>query len=271
MTTFAHPRTEDAPSGAESRPLSRALERLREVPLEHLPADLRVGEPAGPDWWSRDDLLQERELDRLQAGVAGVAGTDDARVTGTFLLEAYAWQLVAPALALHLTTGHVPDLDARSLRVRIDGGGGGAITGVAYGGGRFATLAGRPEADHPDGVSFSCEEDLIAWFRRSLVTHLDPVIARLATRSRRGPRALWASVEDCCSAPSPGSEPATPRAPERTCSSAERPPSEAARATGPSGTVQTPSWSAIASAAARASAAPTACSAAPVRGPAPLS
>ena len=64
---------------------------------------------------------------------------------------------------------------------------------------RFAALRDDPGAADPHAVPVADRAALWAWYAERLVEHLEPVVAALAPVARRGPRALWASVEDVCS------------------------------------------------------------------------
>ncbi|WP_217913594.1 (2Fe-2S)-binding protein [Miltoncostaea marina] len=179
-------------------PLNRAIRRLGATRVaEHLPPGLRAGAFDDHGWLRREDLLGAATLDLLTAAVASQAGCDDPRLTGTLLLEGYAWQLAAPALGLLLAAGRLPDIDPATLYVRLADDG--RVEALAYASGRFATLEDDPEAGHPDATTFADDHALLAWFRRALVRHLEPVVEAVAPRARRGRRALWRSVEDCCS------------------------------------------------------------------------
>lgn len=177
-------------------PLRQAVRRLREGPADAVAPAVAVGPPDGPGWLERDALIAPEALEGLMATVARTARSDDPRVTGTLLLEGYAWALAAPAIALHLAERRVPDVRAAVVRV----GPHGYADGLAYRSARFAALPGDPDARHGHALVVADEGAQLAWLRRGLVDHLEPVVAALAVRSRRGPRALWASVEDCCSA-----------------------------------------------------------------------
>lgn len=176
-------------------PLQAAVRRLLDGPVEQLPGAMRVGPPTGDGWMRPGDMLAPRALEGMMARVARAAGTGDPRVSGTLLLEGYAWSLVAPALALHLTERRVPDIREAVLRLGPDG----YADGLAYTSPRFAALSDDPDAGHRHAVALADEGALLAWLRRGLVDHLEPIVGALAPRAGRGRRALWASVEDCCS------------------------------------------------------------------------
>jgi hypothetical protein len=64
----------------------------------------------------------------------------------------------------------------------------------------FAALPDDPDAAHPDAVVVADVTALRRWLRdRFVCGHLAGIVPLLRERTRRGPRALWATVSDTCS------------------------------------------------------------------------
>lgn len=177
--------------------LAGTLGRCAEIAIEHQAVALRLGRPAEPGWLTRAEVLQPGVLEDLLARVGRGARSAKRSVQGTWLLEAYAGALVVPAVLGALTEGRVPDVDPGNVAVRFDDEGG--ATGVAFRRPLGAVLAGDVAAGDPLADVVPDRAALWGWFRRRLVGHLEPVVEALRPVTRRGARALWASVEDTCS------------------------------------------------------------------------
>ena len=177
--------------------LAETLGRCAEIEIEHLGVGLRLGRPAEPGWLTRADALEPDVLEDLLARVGRGAGSGKRSVQGTWLLEAYAGALVVPAVLGALTEGRVPDVDSGNTAVRLDDEG--EATGVAFARPLGAVLAGDEAAGDPLVAVVADRAALWGWFRRRLVGHLEPLVEALRPVTRRGHRALWASVEDTCS------------------------------------------------------------------------
>ena len=187
-----------APLALAARPsLGPTLERLAGRGIPYLDLALGDGPPAATGGIAPADLLAPALLEDLLARVAAEAEFDDPRLVCTYLLEGYVHALVTPALGASLTERRVPDVGPRGVAVRL--GEGAELAGVAYLAPRFGVLGDDAAATAPAALPFGSEAELMAWFRRRLVRHVAPLVAELVPRSRRGPRALWASVEDTLS------------------------------------------------------------------------
>jgi hypothetical protein len=187
-----------APLALAARPsLGPTLERLAGRGIPYLELALGDAPPAASGWLAPAELLEPALLDRLLARVAAEAGCDDPRLVGTSLLEGYVHALSAPALGAYLTERRIPDVGPRATAVRL--GDGSQLAGVAYLAPRVGVLEAVDGESADAALPFATEAELLAWFRRRLVRHVAPLVAELAPRSRRGRRALWASVEDTLS------------------------------------------------------------------------
>jgi hypothetical protein len=186
-----------APLALAARPsLGPTLERLAGRGIPYLELALGDGPPAA-GWIAPADLLAPALLEDLLARVAAEAECEDLRLVCTSLLEGYVHTLVTPALGAYLTERRIPDVGPRATAVRL--GEGSELAGVAYLAPRVGVLEADDGAAAEGALPFATEAELLAWFRRRLVRHLSPLVAELVPRSRRGPRALWASVEDTLS------------------------------------------------------------------------
>jgi hypothetical protein len=186
-----------APLALAARPsFGPTLERLAGRGIPYLELALGDGPPVASGWIAPAALLEAPLLEALLAHVAADAESDDPRLVCTYLVEGYVHALVTPALGAYLTERRIPDVGPRAMAVRL--GEGSDLAGVAYLAPRVGVLAGDDAAGEA-ALPFGSEAELLAWFRRRLVRHVAPLIAELVPRSRRGPRALWASVEDTLS------------------------------------------------------------------------
>ena len=187
-----------APLALAARPsFGPTLERLAGRGIPYLDLTLGDGPPAAGGWIAPAALLEPPLLEELLARVAADAESDDPRLVCTYLIEGYVHALVTPALGAYLTERRIPDVGPRATALLL--GDGPEPAGVAYLAPRVGVLEGDAGAAGGGALPFGSEADLLAWFRRRLVRHVAPLIAELAPRSRRGPRALWASVEDTLS------------------------------------------------------------------------
>jgi hypothetical protein len=187
-----------APLALAARPsLGPTLRRLAGRGIPYLELALGDGPPAAGGWLAPAEVLEPSLLDDLVARVVAEAGCDDPRLLGTYLLEGYVHALATPALGAYLTERRIPDVGPRATAVRL--GEGWELAGVAYLAPRVGVLAGDAGAAAEGALPFASEAELLAWFRRRLVRHVAPLVAELVPRSRRGERALWASVEDTLS------------------------------------------------------------------------
>jgi hypothetical protein len=177
--------------------LGPTLERLAGRGIRYLDLAVGDGPAAEPGWIAPAALLEHALLEDRLAQVAIEAELDEPRLLGTYLLEGYVHALATPALGAYLTERRVPDVGPRAVALRL--GEGSELTGVAYLAPRFGVLLDDAAATGPAALPFATEAELMAWFRRRLVRHVGPLIAELVPRTRRGPRALWASVEDILS------------------------------------------------------------------------
>lgn len=194
MTPLA---TRSAPLATAAGPLAATLARLAgRVPGEEQSLELCAGRPRGAGWHTRAGALAPATLEDLLARTGRHAGTRLRAVQGTWLLEAYAGGIAAAGAATALAEDRLPDPAPAHVALRI--GGEGVVTAVALAG-AFGALSGDGDAGHRDVTVLADRAALWRWWRRRLVAHLDPLVAALCAVTGRGPRALWACVEDACS------------------------------------------------------------------------
>ena len=176
----------------EASPLEATLRRVNALsPRWHA----RIGWPESADWLAAAEIPDR--LDELLALVAAAYETRDSAVVGTFFLNAYARTVVGAALASLVTERRVPDVGPPNLAVRV--GPDGIAREVALARSRVALLPDDPAAGHPEAVVVPDVAALRRWLRERYIAHVTVLVEPLHARTRRGPRALWATASDMCS------------------------------------------------------------------------
>jgi ferric iron reductase protein FhuF len=156
---------------------------------------VRIGWPAEPGWLDAAGVRER--LDGLMAVLGVRYGTTDQTLTGTFFLSTYVRAVVGAALVSLATERRVPDVSSENLAFRF--GPDGMVHELALALPSFAALPDDRDAGHPDAIILPDLTALRLWLRERLINgHLADLIPLLQVRTRRGPRALWATASDMC-------------------------------------------------------------------------
>jgi hypothetical protein len=156
----------------------------------------RLGVPDEPGWLTPAAVLDR--LDELIGRVAAAYRTDDAAVAGTFFLNGYARAAIGVALVTLATERRVPDVAPGNVALFFPPSG--IAREIALVTPSFAALPDDPADGHPGAIVVPDVEALRGWLRDRFVGgHIGALVEPLRARTRRGPRAIWATASDMCS------------------------------------------------------------------------